>query len=76
MEEGEVAAKEDIVVAESKEGFQVVLPGEGATAFVIDDGGGAGVDRKAHIADAPAKVDVFLVHIIIVIEAAGLVVEL
>ena len=75
VEEGEVAGEEDIVIAEGQEGLQVVLPGEGSAAFVVDNGRWAGVDGIAHVADAPAKVDVFLVHIVEVIEAAGLMEE-
>ena len=72
VKEGQVPGEEDIIIPEGQKGLQVVLPRQRAAALVVDDGLRAGVNRKPHVADAPAEVDVFLVHIVIVIEAACL----
>src|SRR5580698_3183445 len=37
VEEGEVAGEEDIIIAKGQEGFQGILPGEGAGALVVDN---------------------------------------
>ena len=72
FQEGEIAREQDIIIPEGQECLEVILPGEGAASDMIDYRCGTGVDLVADIAGPPAEIDVFLMHVIIIIETAHL----